>query len=502
MGKTDAVVIGAGLGGLSAAASLAVQGKRVRVLERHNIPGGYATSFVRGRFEFEVAMHVLSGIGTGRRDAGLGAYFHELGVLDRLEFHPLKEFYRSVFPDLELLVPLEREAFIQTLVDRFPEEAEGIRGFLKLVLQLHDELRLLLAQGPQVNPMKVITECPTMLRYLTTSTQAMLDRYLRSPQLKSVVAQTWSYYALPPSRLSFFMFSMGLGSYLTMGLSYIRGRSQAMASVLADRIEELGGEVSYNNGARRIAVSSGRVRGVFTDDGEFIETDLVVANSDLTTTCRELIGEYNLPRGWLDRMGNNQIAAGTFNIYLGLDKSPDELGITSHETFFSSSHDTDEVFEEYHSPTDVGTNYLLACYNHVWEGISPPGTSLVTITLGKFGEPWARMEPEAYFDAKALVAEKLLTLVERDFPGLRDAAEVVEVSTPMTNMRYAGTLWGSFMGFDNRSISHTLFRPGNRGPVQGLYLAGAWTQPGGGMETALISGQTAAAMALSDRKGK
>ena len=84
--KCDAIVIGAGLGGLSAATMLARNGLGVLLLERHNVPGGYATSFVRGRYEFEVALHELSGIGPPERPASLYRYLDYLGVADKVEF--------------------------------------------------------------------------------------------------------------------------------------------------------------------------------------------------------------------------------------------------------------------------------------------------------------------------------------------------------------------------------------------------------------------------------
>ena len=86
MDKYDAVVIGAGNGGLTAAATLARKGLKVMLLERHNIPGGAATSFCRGRFEFEVALHQLSGLGTPEKPGLLRMDLDKLGVLEDLEF--------------------------------------------------------------------------------------------------------------------------------------------------------------------------------------------------------------------------------------------------------------------------------------------------------------------------------------------------------------------------------------------------------------------------------
>lgn len=95
MPEYDVVVIGAGNGGLTGALTLAKAGRKVLLLERHNVPGGCATSFVRGRFEFEVALHQLSGMGSAERPGPLRAILNDLGVMDKLEFVEMENLYRS-----------------------------------------------------------------------------------------------------------------------------------------------------------------------------------------------------------------------------------------------------------------------------------------------------------------------------------------------------------------------------------------------------------------------
>lgn len=121
MGDHDVVIIGAGNGGLTAAATLARNGKKVLLLERHNIPGGCATSFCRGRFEFEVALHQLSGMGTSERPGPLRMLLDELGVMDNLEFIPMTDLYRVVVPgELDITLEPNREKVVHELQSRFP----------------------------------------------------------------------------------------------------------------------------------------------------------------------------------------------------------------------------------------------------------------------------------------------------------------------------------------------------------------------------------------------
>ena len=130
MAKYDAIVIGAGNAGLTAAATLAKSGIRTLLLERHNIPGGCATSFCRGRFEFEVALHQLSGLGTLANPGPLWPVFERLEVLDKLDFIVMEELYRTVGPSgMEVTLLAEKQAVIDELQRQFPHEKQAIADF-------------------------------------------------------------------------------------------------------------------------------------------------------------------------------------------------------------------------------------------------------------------------------------------------------------------------------------------------------------------------------------
>jgi prolycopene isomerase len=131
----DAVVIGAGNGGLTAAVSLAQAGRKVLLLERHNVPGGCATSFIRGRFEFEVALHQLSGMGVeGGLPGPLRMLLSQLGVLDKIEWVVMPHLYRLAIPgELDIVLPADRQGAQEVLRAKFPAEAEGIDRFFDLV---------------------------------------------------------------------------------------------------------------------------------------------------------------------------------------------------------------------------------------------------------------------------------------------------------------------------------------------------------------------------------
>ncbi|MBP1715397.1 MAG: hypothetical protein H6Q42_3600 [Deltaproteobacteria bacterium] len=187
----DGVVIGAGNGGLTAALSLARKGLKVLLLERHNIPGGCATSFVRGRFEFEVALHQLSGMGTEKKPGPLRGILGELGVLDKVEFVEMENLYRFVIPgECDLTLKAERRAVEQTLQDKFPEERESITRFFNLVYKFCTEMvSVAFLRDPQASWEKY----PTYFKYALKPSQKILDEYFQNPFLKAVLSAYWGY---------------------------------------------------------------------------------------------------------------------------------------------------------------------------------------------------------------------------------------------------------------------------------------------------------------------
>jgi len=141
MADYDVVVVGAGNAGMTASATLAQKGLKVLLLEKHNIPGGCGTSFCRGRFEFEVALHQLSGMGTPSNPGPLRMMLQGLGVLDDLEFVEIPELFRVVMPGkIDVRLQTDRAQVVAELQSHFPKEREGIERFFDLVYQFANQM--------------------------------------------------------------------------------------------------------------------------------------------------------------------------------------------------------------------------------------------------------------------------------------------------------------------------------------------------------------------------
>ena len=142
MNSYDVVVIGAGNGGLAAACKVLSAGKSCLLLEKHNLPGGFATSFVRGRFEFEASLHEFNGIGTEAEPGSTRLLFEELGVADKIEWIQLKDAYHLISrkEGYDFVMPFGYEEFAKANNQLHPEGEKYIREFFELCQQIRDAM--------------------------------------------------------------------------------------------------------------------------------------------------------------------------------------------------------------------------------------------------------------------------------------------------------------------------------------------------------------------------
>lgn len=495
MNDYDAIVIGAGNGGLAAAAHLARKGLQVLLLERHNVPGGCATSFCRGRFEFEVSLHQLSGMGSVEYPGPLRGLLDRLGVMNQLEFVPMSDLYRiTIGDDLDLVLRADWNEVIATLQRSFPEESRNIEAFISFVRTYFIEvISAFYMDDPEASRAKY----PHYFQYALRSTQEVLDAYFRDPLLKSVLSAQWTYMGLPPKYLAFNHMAALLFGFLEFKPFYLKGGSQALSNALADVVLSSGGAIRYNCGAEKILVRDGAVEGVLTEHGEEILSDVVVSNASKISTYTELLDADDVPERVLDEIRQNSTSQSGFCVYLGLDCTPDEAGISESTHFICRNPDYDRAYEKMKVVSiDEDDFMLMTCYDRIIPDFSPPGTCQVVLVTLKYGEPWLSVPPEQYAATKFREGDALLSLAEWVYPGLRGHIEEMEIATPLTYMRYLGHPRGAIYGFDHFNKESSLFVP-PAVHIKGLYSAGAWVgYPG--FQPTLESGVAAARTVIRD----
>ncbi len=496
MADYDVVVVGAGNAGMTASAAMAQKGLKVLLLEKHNIPGGCGTSFCRGRFEFEVALHQLSGIGTAENPGPLQMMLRDLGVFEDLEFVEIPELFRVVMPGtIDVRLETNKEQVMAELQGHFPKEKEGIEKFFDLCYAFSTQmLSVFYFNDPDATREKY----PILYEYAFKTSQEVIDAHFSDPLLKAVISVYWGYLGLPPNRLSFAYLAILYFSFIEFKAFHVKGGSQAMSNAIVNKFLSHGGEVRFNCGAQKILVGSDGVNGVVTEHGEEISTRYVVSNASPVATYLQLLDPEHVPDQVHTEMRGRSLSMSGFTLYMGLDCEPGDVGIEDSTSFVMSNTETgDKVYDQMQQLRVEDDLMVLSCYNIADPDFSPKGTSQVSLVTLKFGEPWLRLPPTDYFREKYLSADNMLRTLEKVYPDIRDRIEELEVGTPLTHMRYLGHPAGSIYGFQQQMKDSLFFQPGGESPIKGLYFASGWAGDPGFQPT-LEAGKAAAKSVLKE----
>lgn len=488
------VVIGAGLGGLSCGAFLARQGIPVTVVEQNSVPGGYALSFERagGKFVFDVSLH-----GVSAKNNAAARILEDLGLSKELRLVRLSEVYRLKTPDLDIVVPEEDpEAYILTLAKHFPSEKEGIRAFIQEALSINEEADQLHRKG-KFTKVLFPFQYPRMWHSLDKTLAELMSEYVRDTALQSILASLWDFHGLPPSKVSALYSAAALGDSLKNGTYYIKRRCRDLGYALIDIIERSGGQVLYNTLVERVRVTDGAVQGVELGGGKLLPARAVVSNANALDTFGSLVPQGSIPEDYVKDLKSHKPSLSSFIVWLGLNQNVrGRINACGVQVLSGKGAEADYLACVKGNVDELP--FRVGIYDNMYEGYSKPNTSTLRIFCLSGYEPWRKFEADYragrkkdYDIEKSRWADCLIRRAEAVVPGLSSMIEVKEAATPLTNWRYTRNPGGAIYGFEQSVDNASVKRLGNRTPVKGLYVAGAWCNPGGGFSGSLVSGQMA-----------
>lgn len=465
----DIIIIGGGLGGLTAGAKLAGEGRSVLLLEQHDRPGGCATTFKRKDFMMEVGLHEMDGLHPAD---GKHKIFDELGVYDGVEFLPLPEFYRFKNDRMDMVMPHSKEEAVLLLKKQWPDQSDGIDKYFERLINAR-RINILERDKPDI------------------SIGEYLDSIFTNEDIKLFLLGNLGYFHDDPYTLSLRYFSIAEGAYFQGRANYIKGGSQNLSNRLVDIIREHGGKVLMNHEVTSICTEKDKVTSIsFKNNlpGNHAEikasAEQYIANAALANIADMLDDAHGA--ALRKQIRPHQIGASLLTVYFGFSKPLKEIGSKHYSTFVydDSVRSQKDILQNNHS--DFNTrSYTFVDYSQVDAQLAPPDKSVGAICAIDYTEDWESLSRDEYKKKKKEVADIFISRLDKLIPGLKDIVEYVEVGTAATVKRYTLNPKGAVYGFAQNPGRTAL--NGING-LDNIHIASAWGKFGGGFSGAIFCG--------------
>ena len=492
--RYDVIIIGSGIGGLTAGALLARAGKSVLLLEQHDRPGGYAHGFKRKRYQFDSGVHLTSGCGLHGYRGGqvIRKVLQAVDCYQDMEFIAVDPFCHAVYPGLTISLPQSIDAYVAALAEHFPDQEQGLRGLIALCVEISEQAAKADDMLGGSDSGQVREQLSTLFQYRRATLADVWGEFIQDERLRSIFATNWPYVGLPPEKVSFLYWATMFAGYLVDGAYYCKGGFQQFANTLAQAITRNGGVTAYKCPVRQIVIEAGSVAGVRLEDGRRITAGSVVANADMRQTVYRLVGEQHFPRRFISKLSRMSHSASIFAVYIATDLDLQALNV-AHESFYYQDSDHEKNF----TAVQEGefTWLSVTAPTLVDPGLAPPGRHIIMLTTLLSYDC-----VDSWQESKPVFVQKMLDLAARYIPGLKDHLLLVDAGSPATMQRYTLNSHGAAYGWDASPEQVGANRIGNRAPIAGLYFAGHWSSPGGGVYGASVSGMQAAQEILGIRE--
>lgn len=504
MERYDSIIIGGGLGGLTAGAKLAKEGKRVLLIESADEVGGCARTFTREGLTIEASLHEIDGLDEGDFKRRI---FSDLGVFGEVEFVAVPEFYRFIGARSDFIVPFSAGEANKAFKSVFPKEGKAIDAFFSRLAGIRRDIKKLYRGNSGWKDTLLLPLYPFVYPDLTAGVRltvgGFLDKITKNEELKLALAANVQYYGDDPYALSLLYFAIAQGSFYAGGGHFIKGGSQKLSDKLALIIRANGGSVLTNHKATNVLMEKGSAAGVRYEDKvnkRAFEAygATVIANAAVPTVVNEILPPGAAPPGFSRTINKLKPSCSLLTVHVGFKKPPTTLGSRAYTTF---------VYDKINKLTEVGSfqhggfdrrPFAFVDYGSIDSGLSPGKMTMGAVTTVDYLSDWEGLAEGEYRIKKEGAAQTLIKRLGAIAPGLAGEVGFYEVSTPRTILRYTGNPHGSVHGFAQTPEQSGMKRVQIKAPVERLYFASAWSFPGGGFTGAVMGGYLAALEALKD----
>ena len=440
----DVIVVGAGNGGLTAANEVASKGYKVILFDKHNLPGGVATSFVRGRFEFEASLHELCDVGTEEMPGSVRKLFERLNC--GIDFYNEMTLFRTIVKGengYDVSIKAGKEDFASSMLECCPECGKSLDKLYKLLESTTEALAY--NDKKHGKPNKLVM----LMRYsgFLISASHPLDDVLISlgfeDKARSVLETYWSYLGVPANELNAFHYFEMMRGYIRGGAGIPAHKSYSISLALADRALKNNCELRLGCEVTKFIFENDKVIGVEAGGDTYYAKEII--SNIIPHNFANLAGSENIKEKDKRLLNARKFGISFLCIYLGLDVTAEELGL-NYTTFISGSYFSDRKILQTKYP-DI---YVVNCLNAVVPDATPEGSSSLFITVPVIPSYFMEgVNAGNYKDFKNDAALKYIKDCEKTLGvDIISHIEEISVATPVTFARYFASPDGTAYGYE------------------------------------------------------
>lgn len=463
----DVIIIGSGMGGLTAGNLLAKEGMKVCILEKNKQIGGSLQIYTRDRVIFDSGVHYLGGLDKGQN---LYQIFKYLGLMDKLKLQKMDEVFDKIIisgDDTVYEYAQGYDKFISTLLKFFPGEEKAIRAYC-------DKIKEICSKFPLYN-LEHSDSADTKASVLEIDTKDFIDSITTNPTLREVLAGNNGLYAGEANKTPLYVHALIVNSYIESSYKCVDGGAQ-IAKYIGRNILELGGVVIKHAHVKQIVEEGGKVTHVVLADGTKMYASHFISNMHPALTI-EMTKTDLFKKAYRNRLNAMENTISSFTLNIVFKKNAQKY--FSHNYYVCNDGDvwSSGDYTEENWPRAYAIFVAATSRNPEY------ADGMTILSYMKFDEvkEWAHTynivgqeedRGEAYEAFKTRKAEKLLDSVEKKFPGLRDKIEKYYTATPLSYRDYIGTTDGSLYGIskDYKDALKTFISP--RTKLPNLYFTG------------------------------
>ena len=483
--RSSAVVIGAGLGGLSAAMRLGSKGYSVTVIDRLDRVGGRGSSVTKNGFRFDLGPTILTVPQVFERlwkDCGKD-------FAGDVELVPLDPFYEIRWQDgSRFQVRSSEEEMLAEVTRNFPKDLKGYCKFLEDCEKRYVFGFEGLGRRPMNKIWDLLKEIPGFIRLRADrSVYAHVSTRVKDPKLRMALSFHPLFIGGDPRNVTS-MYILVSHLEKAFGVHYVKGGVQALADAMANVVKEQGGQVLLNSNVENITLSKQKADGVMLENGLKLNADIVVSNADPGWTYNKLLP--NQKKRWTEKkLKKSRWSMGLFVWYFGTKNTKKKWQDVGHHTIMNGPRYRGllaDIFDRQFLADDM--SIYLHRPSVTDPSVAPKGDdcfyALSPVPNLKTSNPidWSK-ELEGY-------KNKMRMVLEETIPGFSDAIIEEHILTPKDFEERYLSPYGSGFSLEPRIFQSAWFRPHNVSEdIENLYLVGAGTHPGAGIPSVVTSSE-------------